>query len=347
MSSSIFNTIAVRILLHLTGWVLLIYAPDFFDEGFATMLNENPNYFWHRAFFFIPLIPLFYWNAYFLIPKYLITRNIRAYALALVSSLVPLWGLIVLIDYIYHVHISHLMTMEQWFFYEPIRDSILDIFFFVGLSIAYKFTLLWFKNERLKQQAELDLLKSQVNPHFLFNTLNSIYSLAHQKSDKTEDAILKLSQLMRYMIYDTNKNKVALSKEVDYLNDYIELQKLRISKNVSINFEVAENVSHCSIEPMLLIPFVENAFKHGISYTNASTINIRLDVTQKRLRFNVENTCHQQNKEAGTGGIKSASGFGLNNIRKRLALLYPNQHSLNISKKNNIHLVELTLQLEE
>jgi len=203
-----------------------------------------------------------------------------------------------------------------------------------GLSTSIRITDEWFKNERQKKEmenekltSELAFLKSQVNPHFLFNILNNICSLARKKSDDTENAIIKLSQLMRYMLFESKDEKVSLEKEVEYLQNYIELQRMRISGKVQINFTVEGPVGQLMIEPMLLIPFVENAFKHGISYIGDSGIDIIMKVTNKELNFSVENSIISRGNET----IPSETGVGLKNVLRRLELLYPGRHEISIN----------------
>ena len=161
-----------------------------------------------------------------------------------------------------------------------------------ALSSSVRITMEWFKNERQKKEmeaeklsSELAFLKSQVNPHFLFNILNNICSLARKKSDETENAIIKLSQIMRYMLQDSKDEKVSLDKEVEYLQSYIELQRLRLPEAVKIDFSTEGRTGLCSIEPLLLIPFVENAFKHGVSYQDSSEIKIRLVCRGQSISF--------------------------------------------------------------
>lgn len=192
--------------------------------------------------------------------------------------------------------------------------------------------------EKSKLDAELSLLKSQINPHFLFNTLNTIYSLAHKKSVNTEAAILKLSQLMRYMIYDSSVEFVPLSHEIEYLRNYVELQQYRLSGKVSIGFDVKGENKGLMIAPMLLIVFVENAFKHGISYMNPSAIKIRLTVNNKEIEFEVTNMLHSEIQK------NNYKGIGLENIKKRLALIYPGRHEINVHKDDKIYSAYLKIQ---
>lgn len=197
------------------------------------------------------------------------------------------------------------------------------------------------ENERLN--AELNFLKLQINPHFLFNTLNSIYSQAHLKSEQTEYSILKFSQIMRYVLYDSTTEKIPLKKDLEYIRNYIDLQKLRISKNITIQYDVTGVTSDLLIAPLLLITFIENAFKHGISYSSPSAIDIRIGVTGTDLTLTVGNTIirHPSYHSERAGG-----GVGLVNARRRLDVLYPGRYLLDISDNNSIYVVNLKISLD-
>ncbi len=189
--------------------------------------------------------------------------------------------------------------------------------------------------QKSRLDAELSLLKSQINPHFLFNTLNSLYSLAHMKSEYTETAILKLSQMMRYMIYEAGADLVPLSEEILYLENYVELQKLRLSGKVPVRFEVKKGEQDLMIAPVLFIVFVENAFKHGVSYAQPSEITIKLTVTGRTIEFEVRNFISPSSLETQYKGI------GLDNVRKRLELIYPGRHELTLTQKDNLFIAYL------
>jgi len=214
----------------------------------------------------------------------------------------------------------------------------------VLLSGTIRLGLSFIKNQNEKKllenanlNAELNFLKSQINPHFLFNTLNGIYSLAHNRSTQTEEAILKLSELMRYILYDSGTEKVELAKDIQYITNYVDLQRLRLSSRVLVNYEVKGNLTG-TIAPLLLISFIENAFKHGISYTRSSSIHISITVFEETLTLVVENPIVENNSFVG--------GVGLKNVIRRLDLLYPQKHSLDIVDNGRLHVVNLKLNLE-
>jgi two-component system LytT family sensor kinase len=289
------------------------------------------------------MVCYFYYNYLFLIPKFLLRKKIWMYFLMLVLGLVAVSGLnIVFIlgtnNLVEHHHPFSLWRTALVPFYPAIMAF--------ALSSALRITMEWFNNERQKKEmeaeklsSELAFLKSQVNPHFLFNILNNICSLARKKSDETENAIIKLSQIMRYMLQDSKDEKVNLEKEVEYLQSYIELQRLRLPEQVKIDFTINGQPELITIEPLLLIPFVENAFKHGVSYQDSSEISIHLDIKKQSLSFSVRNNIA---RHAGNA-VEQGSGIGLKNVMRRLELLYPNRHQLNIRDDGSKYLVELEI----
>ena len=195
---------------------------------------------------------------------------------------------------------------------------------------------------RQKLQAELSALKHQVNPHFLFNILNGLYGLAFKNDDEpTAEGIAKLSQLMRYMLYESNGTYVPLSKEIEYINNYIDLQKIRTNGTTEIQFSVFGEIEGKQVAPMMFIPFIENAFKHGISTVQPSSINIFMDVEDKALTFKVSNPIHVSPFKHRD----SVGGIGLNNVIKRLDLLYKGTYNLIVDDSEDQFKVELTLAL--
>ncbi len=235
------------------------------------------------------------------------------------------------------------------------RNSLFN-FRFVSLFFVFfltSFSLRLFENwkkrekqlkesEREQLKSELLYLKVQINPHFLFNTLNSIYSLSIRKSEKTPNIVLKLADLMRYMIYTSSQKRVDLEAEIEYIKSYIDLQKLRLFDTVKILFEIKNNEVAYKIEPMLLIPFVENTFKYGISYTENCEINISIQIENNKLSLITENTVFNKKAE-----IENESGIGLTNVKRRLHLLYPNKHILIVSEKENKYKVNLLINLSK
>lgn len=199
----------------------------------------------------------------------------------------------------------------------------------IGLAVAVRMTERWYRDEKKRDEmekaateAELVALKSQVNPHFLFNTLNNIYSLIQIDQDKAQEAVHDLSGMLRYVLYDSEKPSVPLSKETGFLKDYIKLMSMRCSSNVSLDVSLPETDSDKQVAPLLFIPLVENAFKHGISTSEPSSIKIELKEEGEYVSFLVENTSFPKNDSD-----RSGSGIGVKNLQRRLDMLYPGQHS--------------------
>jgi LytS/YehU family sensor histidine kinase len=196
-----------------------------------------------------------------------------------------------------------------------------------------------------RSNANLDFLRAQINPHFLFNTLNTLYGTALQEnSERTAQGIQMLGDMMRFMLHENHQPKILLSREIEYMNNYIELQSLRTSTSpdIVIQTKIEDVVAEKFIAPMLLIPFVENAFKHGISLKNKSWIRVTLHYDQNKLYFDVYNSTHARQEKDPE---KDKSGVGLDNVKQRLALLYPTRHDLVIRESSEEFFVHLTLQL--
>ena len=261
--------------------------------------------------------------------------------------------------YFLYFSILVLLLISSGFFAQRViqRCDLMETFFLCSLGLFIMlfittsiklikkgiFERLEFKEINEKQlQTELTLLKSQVNPHFFFNTLNNLYSLSLQKSDEVPDVVLKLSDLMRYVLECGKKQKVSLSKEVEHIKSYISLEKLRYSRNFEIKFETDGNISKKTIAPMLLIPFVENAFKHGMfSKAKNSFLHISLKVVMNRLIFSVVNSKPENSLENNS----NSTGTGLENVKRRLQLLYPERHDLEIIDTKDKYKIKLNIVL--
>ncbi|MEN0056013.1 MAG: sensor histidine kinase [Mucilaginibacter sp.] len=228
----------------------------------------------------------------------------------------------------------------------PIDTTSLFIFLMImALSTAIRTVQQWHlieqraaRAEADRVSAELSFLKAQINPHFLFNTLNNIYTLAVTKDDNAPDSIMKLSNIMRYVTDDVNTDFVPLQSEIDCISDYIELQRLRIGNNTTVNFNVDGKPDGKNIPPLVFMTFIENVFKYGISKHESSVIDIHIGISNAVITFACSNRIFAQNRE------NQRTGIGINNTRQRLAHLYPDKHQLNINIENNRYIVQLTLQ---
>ena len=231
-------------------------------------------------------------------------------------------------------------------------NSAFQLFFIAPLSwVLFKRRLqgneeiVGLQKELGRSNANLDFLRSQINPHFLFNALNTIYATAiNEKAERTSEAVEQLGDMMRFMLHENMQDKISLARETEYLNNYIGLQKLRTEHNPSLKIEthIEENTGMLWIAPMLLIPFVENAFKHGISFREPSQIRIAMETKDKKLFFDVYNSKHEKPENDPE---KDHSGIGLNNVKQRLQLLYPGKHELIVRETQKEFFIHLTVQL--
>jgi two-component system LytT family sensor kinase len=234
-------------------------------------------------------------------------------------------------------------------FKERIYDNTIPHFLLVSTGVAFKLLLDHAKAQKRigeiakeKAETELHFLKSQINPHFLFNSINSVYFLIDKKNEDARNALHTFSEMLRYQLYECNGNKISLHKEICFLKDYIDVQQLRKNKDLEVHFNAAKNNRDVLIEPLLLIPFVENAFKHLSHFDDGrkDVINICIDA-ENDLRFIVENTTNK-NKIKKTA---NESGIGLTNLKRRLELLYPNKHELKIENGEDCFKASLFIQL--
>lgn len=225
---------------------------------------------------------------------------------------------------------------------------LLSDFVVVMSSTMYSVLSDWIKKsreiedlEKTRIQSEIKFLKSQINPHFLFNTLNSLYALSLKKQESTPEMILRLSDIMRYILYECNEETVNLQKEVDYLNNYIELEKLRHGAKMNTRLSISGELDSYQIAPMILNPFFENSFKHGIAESiHSPSLLLKISVSNEGLmHFYLENSFEE------TRNSSTSKGIGITNVKRRLELLYPEKHQLQITKENNLFTVDLKMQL--
>jgi two-component system, LytTR family, sensor kinase len=320
-----------QIALHVLAWLA-------FGAWVLYFINMNGVLTPHRIFDvlvgFIFWLLIFYFNWAVLIPSYLARNRIMLYILNVLGLLIVYGLLISPLDY--YVFREFNTNMKAVYTTERMLQYGLGGLILIFISSAVKVTGNYIRNERRNKElenqklvAELAYLKAQVNPHFLFNTLNNIYSLAYKQSPETPDAIMKLSLLMRYMLYESNDTLVSLQKEVDHIENFIDLQKLRLREQASIKFYVEGDTDGKQIAPMLLMTLVENAFKHGLVSKNEIGIIFNLTITNDYLEFSTINNISTHKK-------REFGGIGLQNLRQRLHLLYPNCHTLSFNSKESV-----------
>jgi len=218
----------------------------------------------------------------------------------------------------------------------------------VVLIMVLKLLKNWYDEEQSKKQlmqvnleTELKFLKSQINPHFLFNSLNNLYALTLKKSDDAPEVVLRLSNILRYVLYETGEGEVPLQKEIQYIKDYIDLEKIRLGNRVDIRFESEGDTSNKVIEPMLFLTFVENSFKHGAAAAiEKGWVDIRLNATVDKIQFKISNSV---NATSPAELASNPGGIGLENLQKRLNLLYPGKYTLDLIESDSSFTVDLTL----
>jgi two-component system LytT family sensor kinase len=335
-----------RVLTHIVVWAVILSLPYLLNTHHgATHTREEEMR--ERAFFYLNQVTVFLWivpfylNAYLLTPRLFYRRQYLLYGL----SLAVLFSTVAAI---------HVWLYKSVFAIQPfnIKGSIGFLLPAFALVIAVGTAIKVVsdkreadKREQEKQEenlkTELSFLRSQINPHFIFNILNNLVALEQMKSKELGPTIFKLSSLMQYMLYETDGERVPLDREIEYLQSYIDLQSQRFGGKVPITAELDLPDSTLEIEPMLLIPFVENAFKHGVGMISNPSINIHLETEGDNLKFIVKNRFDPRSTEERD----RSSGIGLGNVTRRLKLLYGDKQQLDVRKENDQFIVELKLYL--
>jgi two-component system, LytTR family, sensor kinase len=326
------------VLFHLCLWSIWLILP---------LLNAREEELRDRSILmflmiFSTHIPLFFINSSWLVPKILHKKGTTYYVLSLLG-MIFIFG-------IFHFFIQEWSKEHLLSFHKKQKSFVwnfMPMIMVAAISTGYALLDFVAKEAHLKQakkqeqlQSELAFLRSQISPHFIFNVLNSIVYLIRMKSDLAEPVTIKLSELMRYMLYESANAQISLEKELGYLDNYIALQKLRFEDDVAVVFQKKGMAMGQIIEPMLLIPFVENAFKHGVGLIKKPIIDLNLVILADKIIFSVRNKIAPET----TSDLAENSGIGLKNVRRRLELLYPNTHQLSVkTDADGYFLVELKL----
>jgi len=289
-----------------------------------------------------------YFNYFILLPKLLLQDKIIKYFAYTILTLI-FAGFVQrfvnynVLDFLY----PNIKNSGIWLPYKFLQTSIIiasPLIFIIGISIIWKVAELQKRTKNLeneKLQSELKYLKSQINPHFLFNTLNNIYGLSLENSKKTSGLILKLSDFLSFSLYESNQKLIPLEKEIALMNDFIALEKSRFEDRVKVVLKLPKSEAQdITIPPLILVPFVENAFKHSLkNETEMATIQIHLSVSEKNLNFTVTNS-----KPLDSGITTKNKGLGLINIKKRLDIIYEDNYSLNINEQPNVYTIHLQIK---
>ena len=291
-----------------------------------------------------------YFNIYFLIPKFILKRKFKRYILFLLGSLFILYCIRTGLNFL-------LVTKNIWpeaegtqqaFTFNHIIAVILGELYVVALATSIKLTFDWIYEKRRAEEfqkvqlrTELDLLKSQIQPHFFFNTLNNLYALTLEKSDAASEVVLKLSDIMQYILYDVKEPFINLFDEINYIQNYLDLEKLRYGERVSSKIKITGDIENIKVPPLLFLPFIENCFKHGSKENECIKVSISFEVLKDNmLKFKVENNFNEFYTSTEKHGI------GIKNVKRRLELLFNNKFKFKTTIKKNNYLVSLKIPIQ-
>lgn len=335
-----------KVLFNLILWGMWIGLPLFspVHHTHEVSPHNNPDFSEHTWVELAVVVPLFYWITLFLVPTIFKKHGVFWYIGGILLSVFAFYYVELWVQE-YVIHFEH----EEATVFGV--QGLFPIVMIAGIGSTYGLLLEFIhiqadkaEEHQEQLQSELSFLRSQISPHFIFNVLNSIVYLVRTKAhQEAEDVTLKLSSLMRYMLYDSDQTMIPLSKEVEYLKNYIDLQETRFGEDIKIEFKQDGIIKSCMIEPMLLIPFVENAFKHGVNQVRDPKIEIHLRINDGILDFSVINKIGEPNHMSD----EPSSGIGLKNVRRRLQLLYPEKHELLVSDKDGFFKVQLMMTLDK
>lgn len=338
------------VVTHIFFWACFIFLPFIIIQSQNAaaypqdvMTQAQKDQIFQQTFYFSQFLSviLFYTNAEIFWPKIFNNKGIGLYVIVLIGTLI----LCLALAYLFRMWALG-MQPRTLFTYSTFY-SLVSV---IGISTCYRILSDYQREHRLQTekesarlQSELSFLRSQISPHFMFNLMNSLASLARKKSDLVEPMIVKMSDLLRYMLYESDDTKIPLDKEINYLKSYVELQQMRFGNKVKVETDLETSPNGLALEPMLLIPFVENAFKHGTGLIREPKIDIVLKSEKHKLKFKVQNKFNADFSEAKDG----SSGIGLVNVKRRLELLYPDQHTLTISQNDNLFVADLEINLRQ
>ncbi len=354
----------ITILAHILVWVVFGIAIFFYHPLFSGI--DIPYEAWiTQAVTLVLLVTGFYVNVFVLVPKFLLNNHFGYYFVMIIALIAA----IVFINkgvenVLYHSHVfpqnrrgetTELIKAAPVFkpgMRRPIdRPTIIISALVLGIGTSITAIQKWQKDKQKREElekdkvaSELSFLKAQINPHFFFNTLNNIYALTQVNADEAGKAVYELSRMMRYLLYETQQGQTMLSREIAFMKDYISLMQLRLTDAVKVSINTPHHLLDMPMASMMLLPFVENAFKHGVSATQQSHINIVVLQRSGVLDITVKNSVMKDNSVS----LDTNSGIGLMNTRRRLDLLYPGKYTLDICESNSIneYTVHLILDLK-
>lgn len=338
-----------RLLIHIGFWGIMLTF-TLLGETNGEHAKVTPEEFIHLFVHFVGFIGATYFNLYYLIPRYLISRKYFAYSSGIIltsaiSTIATQYLQVIIGKFILNIEVDEdfVFLFFHLSFYCFFIMMLTTMFYFLRRRMTMQEMGIKLREAEKQQIAsELKVLKTQLNPHFFFNTLNSIYSLSIDNNPKTPDVVLKLSELMRYVLYDTSQERTVLKKEIEFIRNYIELEETRFEDSIAVQFNIiGNNYENWTIAPLLFISIIENAFKHCNKTETPAEITIEIDVSQLPMfAVMVSNSASSTNST-----YTKHKGVGIENTKQRLQLLYPNKHTLEISHDENNFEVYLQLDL--
>ena len=359
MKITIFNKKRLTILTHIIVWMFLFILPWFFFN-----LNWKENSGEIEKYYYRSIVYGFYFYIVYLwvVPKFFFNQKKYTFFAVTILLIVIFYFVLNLSNNSFFPESQRDATFRKEMTiladrakipHPPFKrihlyDYIFTFIFITGFSLGIRVVEKLSENEKIRKelekeklQSELVFLKYQVSPHFFFNTLNNIYSLIEIDSKDAQNAVLKLSKMMRYLLYETEPEKALISTEIDFMTNYIDLMRLRLTDKVALNIYFPEITNDFFVPPLLFIPFIENAFKHGISNREPSFINISMKIDNQNIDFNVKNSisCTTSNQP------ENKTGIGLENVKKRLKLLFDDKYTLTINNTENMHEVILQINI--
>jgi len=340
-----------RILWHAAFWIfLLLYHSVIYSINTGEFMTELM---WEGIALPVKMGAT-YFTLYFLLPRFFMNKAFIKFILYAVVVLLLAAFLQRVTEYtIINWFINPYESAEVFFFPSKILKAVIGIYPVVALAAFIKIGKHWYERDRESQQlekdkleAELKFLRAQIHPHFLFNTLNNLYALTLKKSDHASEVVLKLSDLLNYMLYECNEWTVPLDKELQLVETYISLEQIRYGDRLNLDYRVEGNTGDKEIPPLLLLPFIENSFKHGAS-RDPDEVSIDIDISVQDSRFRLEVTNDKRTFDDNNVRTGYEEGIGLTNVKRRMELLYNGHYSLQISDKPGIFQVQLTLSLDK
>lgn len=334
-----------RVLQHGLFWLAHLV---FYGTLYGSFMDNYAQTFTEELVYMPVKMVLTYFTLYLLLPRFLLPGQYKTFFLwfLLASFITGVVQRYIAYTYVYPIYYPEALR-DPFFYFPKIIKMFAGMYPVTFTAVAIKLLKYWYTNQKAQQilkqeklQAELKFLKTQIHPHFLFNTLNNLYALTLKKSDKAPETVLKLSELINYMLYECKSDEVPLSKEVKFIRNYADIEKMRYGDKLDIDIRVTGDVADQTIAPLIILPFVENCFKHGASEDlQQSWVKVTIDSHPDHVVIKVENS------KAGDNGHVREEGIGIQNVKRRLDLLYPAKHELKIMNGAETFLVILSIRI--